>query len=66
MHLDQNSGNPIGISVCQLIIRNGQRVTAVGAYLSQKPSNLTIKTEAAVTETFFKDNKGVGLESDGI
>ena len=65
-NLNHNSGNPIGISVCQLAAHNQQRVTASGAYLSSKPANLTVKIEASVAKVLLQNQKAIGIEVDGI
>ncbi|KAL8881004.1 MAG: hypothetical protein Q9198_001702 [Flavoplaca austrocitrina] len=59
---NHNSGNPIGISVCQLSACGGHRVTASGAYLASTPSNLTIMTNATVTKLVLKGKSVVGVE----
>jgi len=64
-NLDHNSGDPIGISVCQQGIHNGKRVTASGAYLASSPPNLTIMTEASITKILFQEKKAVGVEAEG-
>lgn len=64
-NLDHNSGNPIGVSVCQQGIHDGKRVTASGAYLASSPPNLTIMTEASITKILFHDKKAVGVEAGG-
>ena len=62
---NHNSGNPIGISVCQLSACGGHRVTASGAYLTSTPSNLTIMTDATVIKLVFKGKGVVGVEVNG-
>ena len=62
-NLDHNSGNPIGISVCQLSAHNGKRVTASVAYLTSNPPNLTIVTETTVTRVLIRGKKAVGVEA---
>ena len=64
-NLDHNSGNPLGVSVCQVSAFNGQRTTASGAYLSTTPPNLTIMTETAVRRILFRDLKAIGVEVSG-
>lgn len=64
-NLDHNSGNPLGVSVCQLSTRGNHRVTASGAYLATTPPNLTIMTEAAVTRVIFQEKKAIGVEIPG-
>lgn len=63
-NLDHNSGDPLGISVCQLSAHEGKRVTASGAYLTSKAPNLTITTDTAVTKIIIEDGKAVGVEVD--
>ncbi|CAO1604626.1 hypothetical protein XANCAGTX0491_008170 [Xanthoria calcicola] len=62
---DHNSGNPLGIAVCQQTTHNGQRVTASGAYLQDPPENLHITTNATVTKVLFEDKKAIGVEVEG-
>lgn len=62
---NHNSGNPIGISVCQLSACDGHRVTASGAYLASTPSNLTIMTNETVTKLVFKGKSVSGVEVNG-
>jgi len=64
-NLDHNTGNPIGVSVCQQVIHDGKRVTASGAYLASSPPNLTVMTEASITKVLFQDKKAVGVQADG-
>jgi len=64
-NLDINSGDPIGISVCQLAVVNGRRVTAASAYLSDPPPNLTILTESPVEKVCLDNLKAVGIQVKG-
>ena len=64
-NLDHNSGNLLGISICQVSALNGRRVTAAGAYLSDIPPNLTILTDAAVERVLFEGHKAVGVALPG-
>lgn len=59
---DHNSGNPLGVSVCQVSAFNGQRTTASGAYLSTIPPNLTVRTDTIVRKILFQDIKAIGIE----
>ncbi|CAL8580210.1 hypothetical protein XPA_005942 [Xanthoria parietina] len=61
---DHNSGNPLGIAVCQQSTHNGQRVTAAGAYLQDPPENLHIRMNATVTKVLFEDKRAIGVEVD--
>ena len=63
-NMDHNSGNPIGISVCQLSAHGGNRVTASGAYLASTPSNLTIRVNSSVSRLIFEGKKVVGVETN--
>ncbi|KAL8645522.1 MAG: hypothetical protein Q9226_007262 [Calogaya cf. arnoldii] len=63
-NIDHNSGNPIGISVCQLSAHGGSRVTASGAYLASMPSNLNIRTNCSVSRLIFEDKKVLGVETN--
>lgn len=62
---DYNSGDPIGIAVCQQTTHNGRRATASGAFLSQRPDNLHIMTDAAVTKVVFQGKKATAIEVNG-
>ena len=64
-NLDHNSGNPIGVGVCQFSSCNGKRVTASEAYLTSDLPNLTIITETTITKIIIQENKAVGVESYG-
>ena len=64
-NLDHNSGNPIGISVCQIAASNGRRTTASDALLSAGPRNLTVVTNATVERILFEGQKAVGVEIAG-
>jgi len=58
---DHNSGDPLGVSVCQVVANDGRRVTASSAYLDDAPPNLTIRTNAAVEKVLFENKKAVGV-----
>ena len=64
-NLDHNSGNPIGISVCQISASNGRRTTASDAFLSAAPGNLTVVTNATVERILFEGQKAAGVEIAG-
>ena len=64
-NLDVNSGNPLGISVCQIGAINGRRVTAASAYLSNVPSNLTILTDTPVEKLYLGGLKVEGIQVNG-
>ena len=64
-NLDHNSGDPIGISVCQNSALDGRRTTASGAFLSAVPANLTILTDTAVERVLCDGQKAVGVEIAG-
>lgn len=64
-NLDNNSGDPIGISVCQLGAVNGRRVTAASAYLSDLPPNLTVLTDSPVEKVCLDNLKAVGIQVKG-
>ena len=61
LNLDHNSGNPLGIAVCQTSSLNGRRTTASDAFLSSTPANLTIMTDAPVSRVLIKDEKAIGV-----
>lgn len=58
-NLDHNSGDPLGIAICQQSTHSGRRVTASGAFLSKPPSNLTILTKSAVSKVIFEGRKAI-------
>lgn len=60
-NLDHNSGDPLGIAVCQQSTNNGRRVTASGAFLSTRPSNLKVMTNTAVTKVLIQDEEAIGV-----
>ena len=64
-NLDHNSGNPIGVSVCQLSALNGERVTASDAYLTSVPPSLTVLTKTIITKILIRGKKAVGVKSYG-
>ena len=64
-NLDHNSGNPIGVSVCQLSALNGEQVTASDAYLTSVPPNLTVLTRTIITKIVIRGKKAVGVKSYG-
>lgn len=64
-NLDHNSDDPLDVSVYQLGIHEGKRVTTSKTYLASSLSNLTITTEASVTKILFQRKKTVGVEMDG-
>ena len=64
-NIDHNSGDPVAISICQLSAHNGNRVTPSGAHLASFPPNLTIATEAAITELIFQGKEAIGVEAEG-
>lgn len=59
---DHNSGNPLGIAVCQQSTHDGRRVTASGAFLSPRPENLHITTNTAVRKILFEGKRAVGVD----
>lgn len=60
-NLDNNSGDPLGVSVCQVSAHDGLRTTASGSYLSDVPSNLTIVTGVNAEKILFDQGKAVGV-----
>ena len=64
-NLDHNSGDPIGMSVCQISALNGRRTTASDAFISEVPANLTVMTDTAVEKILFDGQKAVGVEITG-
>jgi len=64
-NLDHNSGNPLGVSVCQVSATNGHRITASEAYLSTTPTNLTVMTDTTAARILCEGQKAVGIEVPG-
>ena len=60
-NLDINSGDPLGVSVCQVSAHNGRRTTASSAYQSDVSSNLTIITGVNAEKILFDQGKAVGV-----
>ncbi|OKL61463.1 hypothetical protein UA08_03088 [Talaromyces atroroseus] len=61
---DHNSGNPIGMSVFINSTHRGLRSTAADL-LVPLPDNLTLLVETPVQRLILKDNRAVGVESNG-
>lgn len=60
---DVNSGNPIGMGMGTACIYDDRRITASSAYLSCKPRNLTLRTNALVGRVLFDDKVATGVET---
>ncbi|KAK5126938.1 hypothetical protein LTR85_008296 [Meristemomyces frigidus] len=60
---DVNSGDPIGMGMGSVCIRDGQRLTAATAYLNRAPANLTIIPNAAVTSLVLENKRAVGVRT---
>ena len=65
INLDHNSGNPLGMAVCQVSALDGRRTTASDAFLYSPPTNLTIMTNSPVAKIVFDQGslKAVGVET---
>ena len=63
LNLDLNSGNPIGFGIPAHTAYNSQRITAAGAFLADKPDNLTVVTNAPVMNILFDGTKAIGVKS---
>lgn len=61
-NLDHNSGNPIGVGICQHSTYDGRRVTASEAFLNRRPANLTVLAGHAVSKVIIRGKKAVGVE----
>lgn len=64
-NLDINNGNPLGLASVPSTARNGRRMTAAVAYLSDAPGNPTITSDAQVTSILFEGDKAVGVVANG-
>jgi choline dehydrogenase-like flavoprotein len=62
MASDINSNDCIGLGVVPSTTYRGLIITAASAYLSIIPDNLTIMTQAKVTQTLFKGKKATGIK----
>ncbi|KAL8936667.1 MAG: hypothetical protein Q9211_004071 [Gyalolechia sp. 1 TL-2023] len=62
---DHNSGDPLGMAVCQVSAHDGCRTTASQALLSDPPANLSIMTKCVVEKILFDGNghKAIGVET---
>ena len=56
LNLDHNSGNPLGMAVCQVSAHDGRRITASKAFLSDPPSNLSVITKSVVQRVIFDES----------
>ena len=65
LNLDLNGGDPIGFGIPAFTVHDGRRVTAAGAFLTDKPNNLKIVTNALVTRILFHCNRAIGIECAG-
>ena len=65
-NLDMNSGDPLGASVLQVTGNKGKRVSARSAFLSSRPTNLTIMTGIAVEKIVFEKLKACGVYAGGM
>ncbi|MCJ1230773.1 hypothetical protein MMC12_007447 [Toensbergia leucococca] len=63
LNTDLNDGNPIGVGIPASTAHRGRRVTAATAYLSNKPDNLKVITNTAVTNIIFQDKKAIGVQT---
>ncbi len=53
----------MGISVAQLTVQGGTRLSSEKAFLEPQPQNLTIWTKSQVSKLLFKDKVTVGIET---
>jgi choline dehydrogenase-like flavoprotein len=60
---DINAGDPIGLGMGTVTCYQGKRVTAVSAYLSTTPSNLTIVTGALASKLVLEGKMVKGVET---
>ncbi|KAL8934422.1 MAG: hypothetical protein Q9216_005922 [Gyalolechia sp. 2 TL-2023] len=62
---DHNSGDPLGMAVCQVSALDGCRTTASKALLSDPPANLSVVTRSAVEKILFDENgqRAVGVKT---
>ena len=63
-NLDHNSGNPLGIGICQHSTYDGYRVTASKAFLDRQLDNLTIMAGSTVLKVMFHGKRAVGVEME--
>lgn len=64
---DHNSGDPLGMAVCQVSALGGYRTTASRALLSDPPANLSIMTESVVEKVLVDavGQKAIGVQTSG-
>lgn len=64
VNMDCNSGNPVGMAVCQVSALDGRRTTASDALLHSPPTNLTIMTNSPVEKIIFDQGspRAIGVE----
>ncbi|KAH6665144.1 glucose-methanol-choline oxidoreductase [Halenospora varia] len=66
INLDNNDGDPIGLSIAQFNVNNGARVTSGSAFLGSsdrlKLNNLVVITETIVSRIIFDGKQAVGIE----
>ena len=67
INMDHNSGNPLGMAICQVSALDGRRTTASDALLHSPPANLKIMTNSAVDRIIFDRSspKAIGVELSG-
>ena len=64
-NLNNNSGDPIGIALSQYTAIDGRRITASDAFLSNRPSNLTVTVESPVEKILFEGQRAIGVQLSG-
>ncbi|KAH7093305.1 hypothetical protein FB567DRAFT_487608 [Paraphoma chrysanthemicola] len=62
---DLNDGDPIGVGFGPATAKDGIRVTARTAYLSERPENLKVVEGVSVARVVWEGKKAIGVESVG-
>ncbi|KAH8648357.1 putative glucose dehydrogenase [Tricladium varicosporioides] len=66
INLDNNDGDPIGLSIAQFNVNNGTRVTSGSVFLGPsertKLNNLVIITETMASKILFDGKRAIGVE----
>lgn len=64
INADMNSGDPIGVGLTPSTAAKGWRATAAVAFLEDRPTNLTIKSNALVTKVNLDGKRAVSVTTD--
>ena len=62
---DINSGDPTGLGLFPATSKNGIRMTAADAFISDPPANLTVQTHCPVHKVISEGNRAIGVRTEG-